>query len=302
MVLVDDGPAFAAQVVAVDSVGRLASGLTLPDGTYTIENLAPGDYTVYVEPLDGPHGSSPTGDCIVFTNMSDQGIYRGTSLTTNFTTAFLGGPVNPTVVPVLASESAVVDFTLSAGASSFNPTLVGPVRREGISVEFTLGAFSMGLVPGEEPWVGVAGPGLDGIDGRGITVIGSGISIDAESRELFDATCNGNPLQVLVFRAIVAPGAVAGSRTLLLSSDEGMAALTGAFRVVSSGSLVPCTGDCDGNGSVSIDELVRGVSIALGNASVDDCPTFDSNGDGLVTVAELVEAVNFALDGCPETG
>ena len=62
-VLVGDAPAFGAQVVAVDSVGRLVSGLTLGDGTYVIENLEPGSYTVYVEPLDGPHGSMPTGDC-----------------------------------------------------------------------------------------------------------------------------------------------------------------------------------------------------------------------------------------------
>ena len=34
----------------------------------------------------------------------------------------------------------------------------------------------------------------------------------------------------------------------------------------------PCTGDCDGSGTVTIDELVRGVGMALGSVAADDCP------------------------------
>jgi hypothetical protein len=40
-----------------------------------------------------------------------------------------------------------------------------------------------------------------------------------------------------------------------------------------------CTGDCDGGGTVSIDELIQGVNIALGTASVFACRAFDANGD-----------------------
>jgi hypothetical protein len=59
-----------------------------------------------------------------------------------------------------------------------------------------------------------------------------------------------------------------------------------------------CVGDCDGNDVVTVDELVRGVNIALGFAEVEECPAFDENEDGSVTVDELVEAVNAALTGC----
>jgi hypothetical protein len=59
-----------------------------------------------------------------------------------------------------------------------------------------------------------------------------------------------------------------------------------------------CVGDCDGDGSVTVDEIVRGVNIALGMSSVDDCPAFDGDGDGSVTVDEVVTAVNNALNGC----
>lgn len=64
--------------------------------------------------------------------------------------------------------------------------------------------------------------------------------------------------------------------------------------------LAPCTGDCNGNGSVSVNELVRSVNIALGNAAVDVCAAADRNGNGAVTVAELIAAVGNALSGCPQ--
>jgi hypothetical protein len=59
-----------------------------------------------------------------------------------------------------------------------------------------------------------------------------------------------------------------------------------------------CTGDCDGSGSVTVDEIVRGVNIALGSASVDDCLAFDRDGNRAVTVDEIVEAIDNALVGC----
>jgi len=59
-----------------------------------------------------------------------------------------------------------------------------------------------------------------------------------------------------------------------------------------------CVGDCDQRGTVTVDELVKGVNIALGTTSVDVCPSFDTNGDGVVTINELIAAVNRALSGC----
>ena len=63
-----------------------------------------------------------------------------------------------------------------------------------------------------------------------------------------------------------------------------------------------CTGDCDDNGTVTVDELVEGVNIALGLAAADECPEFDCRGTGHVTVDCLVRAVNDALDGCSVVG
>ena len=60
-----------------------------------------------------------------------------------------------------------------------------------------------------------------------------------------------------------------------------------------------CVGDCNGNGTVAINELVVGVNIALGNAQVSGCTSFDKNANGGVEINELVQGVNNALNGCP---
>jgi len=62
--------------------------------------------------------------------------------------------------------------------------------------------------------------------------------------------------------------------------------------------LPPCTGDCNGDRTVAVNELVRGVGIALGGAPVGDCPDLDESGDGRIRINELVTAVARALNGC----
>jgi len=60
-----------------------------------------------------------------------------------------------------------------------------------------------------------------------------------------------------------------------------------------------CVGDCNADGMVTVDELLQGVNIALGNAPATGCTAVDVNGDGEVTINELLAAVNAALNGCP---
>lgn len=63
--------------------------------------------------------------------------------------------------------------------------------------------------------------------------------------------------------------------------------------------LTRCTGDCDGDNSTTVDEIVRMVNIALGTQSLILCRPGDTVVDGQVTVDEIVTAVNNALGGCP---
>ncbi len=59
-----------------------------------------------------------------------------------------------------------------------------------------------------------------------------------------------------------------------------------------------CPGDCDGDGTVTVSELVRGVRINLGQDTVSLCTAMDTNSDQVVSVAELIRAVNSALGSC----
>jgi hypothetical protein len=59
-----------------------------------------------------------------------------------------------------------------------------------------------------------------------------------------------------------------------------------------------CAGDCDGSGTVQVNELVLGVGVALDDQPESDCPLLDTDGGGSVTVDELVGAVHNALVGC----
>ncbi len=56
-----------------------------------------------------------------------------------------------------------------------------------------------------------------------------------------------------------------------------------------------CAGDCNGDEMVTIDELIRGVGIALGNLPITDCLGIDRDDSGDVTIDELVGAVAQAL-------
>jgi hypothetical protein len=59
----------------------------------------------------------------------------------------------------------------------------------------------------------------------------------------------------------------------------------------------PCHGDCNGDRTVSVDELVVGVRIALGDATRDACPGFV--GEEPLAIEALIRAVVSALQGCP---
>jgi Tol biopolymer transport system component len=61
----------------------------------------------------------------------------------------------------------------------------------------------------------------------------------------------------------------------------------------------PCPGDCDSNGAVEVQELVRGVNVALGRLPLQRCAPFDESQDGRVSIDELVAAVAAALGECP---
>jgi len=59
-----------------------------------------------------------------------------------------------------------------------------------------------------------------------------------------------------------------------------------------------CSADCNGDGQVLVNEVIRGVNIALDNIPLSECPAADVNGDGAVTIGELIDAVKDVISGC----
>jgi hypothetical protein len=60
----------------------------------------------------------------------------------------------------------------------------------------------------------------------------------------------------------------------------------------------PCTGDCNDDNTVAVNEVIVGVGIALDALPLSRCPSFDVGGDNRVDISELVLAVGDVLNGC----
>jgi len=153
------------------------------------------------------------------------------------------------------------------------------------------------------------------------TFNGSTTTSNFTSQLFFDDTINNQVLAQAPYNTrgtrdtINANDGIYNAATLLTLSSDGNGGYVGSFDVALNGlpivaqtpaptaSPTPvstpaeCVGDCDGNGTVSIDELVKGVNIALDNAELNTCPQFDADGSGTVTIDEVVKAVNAALSG-----
>jgi hypothetical protein len=77
-------------------------------------------------------------------------------------------------------------------------------------------------------------------------------------------------------------------------------ALVLAFSLLPAGSVaLACVGDCDGDRSVTVDEILTLVTLGL-DEGVLGCQAGDVNGDQQITVDEIVRALNLALSGCPQ--
>jgi hypothetical protein len=72
--------------------------------------------------------------------------------------------------------------------------------------------------------------------------------------------------------------------------------MTATPTVTPTGQVSTCVGDCSGDRTVTVDEIVVAVQMALSQSA--DCPAADANEDGVVTIEELVTVVGNALNGC----
>jgi hypothetical protein len=249
--------AFGAHIVALDSTGAVRStAISDTDGTYIIEGLAAGNYTVYVEPIDGPMTEANLG-----------GYYSGLDAT--FDTLFYDGgsgsydPSSATAVSVTASTTTTgVNFTVS-GAPSINVELIGVTAT---SLQASGGVTRVIVQnPSSNNWLTVAGSGVTG--STPVSMTGSNVTIGTSSQW----TGTFPPPFVAGLDAAVQAGASAGTRSVLVRGASETAILTGGFEIeqpaVSITGVNPVFG-IQGATSLSVTitgsgtSFVNGVSVA----------------------------------------
>ena len=59
-----------------------------------------------------------------------------------------------------------------------------------------------------------------------------------------------------------------------------------------------CVGDCNGNGVITVDEIITMMNEVLGNVPLSACLDGNASNGGRITVGDILSAVNNALSGC----
>jgi hypothetical protein len=135
-------------------------------------------------------------------------------------------------------------------------------------------------IPSLDPLLDVAGLTDNGGPTQTIALLPGSPAINAGDPDV----CENPPVNGVDQRGYVRPG-----------SGHGQCSI-GAYEA-DAFSPESCVGDCDGTGSVTVDEIITLVNIALGNAQTSACPHGVPSG-AEVNVALIIQAVNVALNGC----
>ncbi len=264
--------AFGAHIVALDSTGAVHStAISDTDGTYTIEGLDAGSYTVYVEPMDGPMTEANLG-----------GYYS--SLDATFNTLFYDGasgsydPSSATTVSVSASTTTTgINFTVS-GTPAINVELIGLTATSGSA---SGGVTRVLVLPASSNWLTVAGSGVSA--STPISITGSGVTIGTSSRW----TGSFPPPFVAGLDAAVQIGASDGPRSVLVRGASETAMLTGGFEIE------PSPASISGVNPVSGPQGATTLSVAITGSStnfVNGVSVASFSGTGISVVSTTVSS------------
>ena len=210
-------PVKSAHVVAFSTTGGVpvASQLTGPDGSYNIDGMLPGNYHVFVEPLDGPIGL-----------VNFPGFYSDGSA--NFATTFFPPSGTFTTVPVAVGGSATANITVSPRTAGFaNIEELGISEQiPGGGTSFLFGASPLFLPRGNSYDIFVTGriPGQNLLFEGSLTAFGEGV--------IGSLTTNGslpNGQQILQQTLTIGPSAPLGPSNLHLSNSVSTSVIPGGI-------------------------------------------------------------------------
>jgi len=214
------------------------------------------------------------------------------------------GGQTPTVQltgPTMVTAGATNEYTLQISA-------VGSQNKGGLNVSTTAGVLAVGGADA------VNTQAVTGAAGRKeITHTAPKAAVDGVVTFTFlwtaptpfssaTLTAWGNAVNGDAFNS----GDRAASTTLTITADVSVATPTPTPTMIPTPTATAtlgapaCVGDCNGDGTVTINEIITGVNIALDVSPMSACPPFDKNDDGTVTIDELLAAVNAAVGSCPQ--
>jgi len=208
-------PLSGASVWAENVVsGRLvASDITLADGTYQLDGLAPGQYRVLAAPRD----DDP------FSDSSGKGRFRSVELSSN--------AVVKADVPTMLNYSLVAS---QLSLATLHPRLIG------LSPE--LSTVALPLEPGKRVKVFLSGDGVDQVTPTSVAVNSPFFSVDPAtlSREQFSG-----PYPVISFELNIAANAPFGDYTIRLQSSSGETAFVPGAITIDPGVGTPFSNPVD---------------------------------------------------------
>ncbi len=232
---------FGAQVVADDANGNvIATVLSQHDGSYAIQGLPPGAYSVFVEPLDPPGG-------LYFSRDDLAGFYNQSN--TDFIVS------NDSAVSIRAGGETVQDFSVTRGTPAMQAYLVyNPLTH-------SLSNVAIAVERGQTVTIGLGGPGLP-VSGTPLSVSGTGITL---SNFRF-ATLSGGAGTATLADANISPNAAPGARNLIVTVNGQRTIATGALEIT--GSSAPPPSPVNVVSAATFSSKVAAESIVAGFGTV----------------------------------
>ncbi len=237
----DSVPITGAHVIAMNDQGVVVTTtLSGALGTFILKQLPADDYLVLAEPLDGPVTGSNLASSV------------GGSVSTNFSSTYLGGNSTPSIVTASAGSTTAIGLLSVANAASANLTTT-------FDYPYTIARGSTTLIAILGSSIG-AGDTVS-VGGTGDVAIASSVFVSIGGLTGFVVTLN------------CAVNAVLGPRNVFVTTSGGvLTLLAGMVEIVETaptlGSLTPSTGAAYGGETVTVSggNFQAGAIVDLGDA------------------------------------
>jgi cysteine-rich repeat protein len=258
-----------------------------------------------------PGGEGPPGSALLVNSLSITTISDGGSCSSETNTKVcLGGTTQGTACttnPAVCGEGS--QCVPAKGSDGIPCNGDDPIQAAAATVPLTTGTASSAVLSANNDPTGFIGPEAQCGAATCLTSL-DGVPFDCEALASNPNGGTGGVKLVSAFPALdTANGDLVVTNALEAAAEEPTPTPTDEVSPTPTDEVEPtptptpptpaCLGDCGNDGGVTVDELVTGVQIALGNSDPSECPEFDSDNSMSVTVDELVIAVGNALNGCP---